>query len=138
MQPHNAILKGEMLDRIIVRYMVKSTVGFLGSSKLERTIVVKLYTSATVWEFKKEVSGMLGLAPHYMSLMLPKGKKVLSVFNGMTLGELGLKNGDILTATKLEITEDKVVPAVLVDLSSKTLIPKAIEIFSEWYDLYKD
>ena len=137
-QPHNAILKGEMLDRIIVRYMVKSTIGYLGSTKLERTIVVKLYTSATVWEFKKEVSGMLGLAPHYMSLKLPKGQKVLAVQNGMTLSELGLKNGDILTATKLENTEDKVVPTILVDYTNKCLIPKAVEIFTEWYEMYKD
>lgn len=56
----------------------------------------------------------------------------------MTLSELGLKNGDILTATKLENTEDKVVPTILVDYTNKCLIPKAVEIFTEWYEMYKD
>lgn len=55
-QPHNAILKGEMLDRVIVRYMVKNKQYYYGGLKLDRSIVVKLFTSATVWEFKKEVS----------------------------------------------------------------------------------
>ena len=55
-QPHNALLKGEMLDRIIIRYMVKNKQSYWGGLKLDRSIVVKLYTSATVWDFKKEVS----------------------------------------------------------------------------------
>ena len=71
-QPHNAILKGEMLDRIIVRYMVKSKVGYYNTTlKTERSIVVKLYTSATVWELKLEVSKIFGLSPKYMKLKLP-------------------------------------------------------------------
>jgi hypothetical protein len=55
-QPHNAILKGEILDRIIIRYMVKNKQSYYGTLKLDRSIVVKVYTSATVWDFKKEVS----------------------------------------------------------------------------------
>jgi hypothetical protein len=70
-QPHNAILKGEMLERVIVRYMVKNKQLYQGYLKLDRSIVVKLYTSATVWDFKKEVSSMLGLAPKYLKLTLP-------------------------------------------------------------------
>ena len=45
-----------MLDRVIVRYMVKNKQTYYGGLKLDRSLVVKLYTSATVWEFKKEVS----------------------------------------------------------------------------------
>ena len=103
-QPHNAILKGELLDRIIVRYMVKSKVGFYSSTlKLERSIVIKLYTSATVWELKREVSKMLGLSPKYMKLKLDDGSVLRDNMHGSTLQELGVKNGDILTATKINI-----------------------------------
>lgn len=56
----------------------------------------------------------------------------------MTLQELGLKNGDILTATKVDITEEKVVPVPLVDTVNRCLVPRAIEIFSEWYSIYKN
>ena len=41
-QPHNAILKGEVLDRIIVRYMVKNKASYYGGLKLDRAVVVKL------------------------------------------------------------------------------------------------
>ena len=135
-QPHNAILKGEMLDRILIRYMVKNKQGFYSGLKLDRSLVVKLFTSATVWEFKKEVSQMLGLSPKYLKLTLAN-KVLRDNMHGVTLQELGLKNGDILTAEKLAVAED--VPEVaLVDKTTQQLMPRAAEIFSEWYDLYKD
>ena len=57
--------------------------------------------------------------------------------HGMTLQQLGIKNNDILTAEKLSIPE--VIPeAPLCDLRARELVPRAKEIFSEWYDKYKD
>ena len=92
-QPHNAILKGEMLDRIIVRYMIKSKLSYTGP-KLDKSIVIKLYTSATVWELKREVAKMLGLSPKYIKIKLPNGDILLSNQHGMTLQQLNFKNGD--------------------------------------------
>ena len=83
-QPHNAILKGEMLDRIIIRYMVKNK-NWGARMQLDRSIVVKLFSSATVWEFKKEVSQMLGLAPKYLKLALPNKELLKDSQHGMTL-----------------------------------------------------
>mmetsp|Transcript_393 Transcript_393/g.549 ORF Transcript_393/g.549 Transcript_393/m.549 type:complete len:272 (-) Transcript_393:5556-6371(-) len=136
-QPHNAILKGEMLDRIIVRFMVKNKMGYYSSYKLERSIIIKLYTSATVWELKKEVSQMLGLSPKYIKIKLPSNQAIQDNQHGMTLAELNLRNGDILTATKLSIVEN-VVEAELVDRVNRCLLPRAAEIFTEWYHLYKN
>jgi hypothetical protein len=45
--PHNAILPGETLDKIHIRN---------NTSTSAENIVIKAMTSATVWEFKKEVS----------------------------------------------------------------------------------
>ena len=73
-QPHNAILQGEVLDRIIVQYKVKNKANLYGGLKLDRSIVVKLQTSATVWEFKKEVSQILGLSPKYIKITLPNSQ----------------------------------------------------------------
>ena len=56
-QPHNAILRGELLNRIII---VNNT-----TIKAEN-IVVRVFTSATIWEFRKEVSRMLNLSPRYV------------------------------------------------------------------------
>ena len=135
-QPHNAILKGEMLDRIIVRYYTKSKMSWSGP-KLTRSIVVKLYTSATVWEFKREVAKMLGLSPKYIKLKLPNDEILRSNQHGMTLQQLGLKNGDALKAYKKTV-EEQVVAAELIDPTNKCLVQRAIDIFSEWYDIYKN
>ena len=137
MQPHNAILKGEMLDRIIVRFMIKSKMGYYSSLKLERSIIIKLYTSATVWELKKEVSTMLGLSPKYIKIKLQNGEALRENQHGMTLAELNMKNGDILTATKLSIVEN-VVEAELIDKVNRCLVPRFVDILTEWYNLYKN
>jgi hypothetical protein len=46
-QPHNAVLKGELLERISVKYR---------SASKKNNIVLSIYSNTTVWEFKKEVS----------------------------------------------------------------------------------
>lgn len=120
MQPHNAILKGEALDRIIIRYMVKNKQSYYNSLKLDKSIVVKIYTSATVWDFKKEVSAMLGLSPKYIKLTLANKDIITDSQHGMTLQQLSLRNGDILTAEKLSIVEN-IIEAPLVDRVNRTL-----------------
>lgn len=74
-RPHRSILKGELLDRILIKYMSQKNVW--GEEKVERAIVLKLYTSCTLWELKNEISKLLGLAPKYLELEFP-GKKILN------------------------------------------------------------
>lgn len=126
-----------MLDRIIIRYMVKNKQSYYGTLKLDKSIVVKIYTSATVWDFKKEVSAMLGLSPKYIKLTLPNKDVITDSQHGMTLEQLSLRNGDILTAEKLSIVEN-IVEAPIVDRVNRKLTARAEEIFTEWFHLYKD
>ena len=42
-----------------------------------------------------------------------------------------------MNAEKLSVVEE-VTEVSLVDRTTKTLVPRAKEIFSEWYDVYKD
>jgi len=56
-QPHNAILNGECLDRIIIKNQTRPN---------HANIVVRVLSSATVWEFVDKVSRMVDLAPHYV------------------------------------------------------------------------
>ena len=75
-QPHNAELKGELLDRLIINNLT--------TPKAEN-IVVRAFTSATVWEFRKEVTYMIDLSPKYVEFELPNGNKIKDAHNGMTL-----------------------------------------------------
>lgn len=61
---------------------------------------------------------MLGLAPKYIKLTLPNKAVLRDNQHGMTLHELNLKNGDILTAEKLSIVEE-VTPVDLIDRSTR-------------------
>ena len=70
MRPHQAILKGELLDRILIKYMSPVT-NIWGDEKVERAIILKLYTSCTMWELKSEISRLLALAPKYLEIEVP-------------------------------------------------------------------
>ena len=73
-RPHCSILKGELLDRIVVKFMGQRNAW--GEERVDRAIIFKLYTSCTLWEFKSEVARLLGLAPKYLEFEFP-GKKLL-------------------------------------------------------------
>lgn len=58
-KPHNALLKGELLERISVKNK---------ASPKTSNIMMSIYSNTTFWEFKKEVSKQLELAPKYLKL----------------------------------------------------------------------
>jgi len=102
-RPHRSILKGELFDRVIIRFM--SQTHSWAEERVERAFIVKLYTSCTVWEFKSEVSKLLGLAPKYIEFEFPGKKIIEDKQHGFDMQELGLKNNDIITTRKLSIDE---------------------------------
>jgi len=53
-QPHSAILKGESFERIIIKNATKLYFP---------NLIVRVFSSATVWEFVDKVSRMCDLAP---------------------------------------------------------------------------
>jgi hypothetical protein len=90
--PHNAILQGECLDRIIIKN---------ATLRVAPSLIVKVYTSATVWEFVDKVSRMCSLAPHFVQVKLSNSTVIRDTDYGKTLGEMGFKNYDIVTVSKL-------------------------------------
>jgi len=124
--PHNAILKGELLDRIIIKN---------NTMQKSQNLVVGVYTSATVWEFVSEVSKMLWLTPKHVEFRLPNNKVIDESMNGMVLSQLGFKQGDVITARKVTVDED--IPTGQF-LEKGVFTPKARAIFEEWWEVYKE
>jgi hypothetical protein len=58
-KPHNALLKGELLDRILIKNKASPNIS---------TLIISIYSNATFWDFKKKVAEKLGLAPKYLKL----------------------------------------------------------------------
>jgi hypothetical protein len=127
-QPHNAILKGESLDRIIIKNQTRPN---------QANLVVRVLTSATVWEFVDKVSRMIDLAPHYVEFRLGDGSLIKDTDYGKTLGEISFKNYDIVTVKKLDF-EDEVISAHVIDPETNELTERATVIFSEWFDAYSN
>lgn len=108
-KPHKALLKGELLNKIIVKNKASPKRG---------SVVLSIYSNATIWEFKKEVAKALELAPKYLKIESNNGKMIKDLDNGKTLAELGYTNNDIFTAYKVHI-EEEVVNAPLIGADGK-------------------
>lgn len=91
-QPHNALLKGELLDRVTIKNKASPKRG---------NIVMSIYSNATLWEFKKEVAKQLELAPKYLKLEKGQGRILKDIENGKTLAELEFTNNETVTAYKI-------------------------------------
>ena len=134
-RPHKSILKGELIDRVLIKSM--SQKNMWGEEKVERAIIIKLFTSCTLWELKSQISKLLGLAPKYLELEFP-GKKILDDRDhGVDMQQLGLKKNDIIKARKVTINEN-IPQADLVDEETQWLVPRAEKIFTEWFDMFKN
>ena len=99
---------------------------------------MSIYSNATIWQFKKEVAKQLELAPKYLKLELSQGedRAIKDIENGKTLGEMGIKNDEVITAYRINIDEE--VEDALLITPCGYLSVKARQIFNEWFDLYSD
>jgi len=75
-QPHNAVLKGELIEKIQIR--------FRGQAK-KNNILLSAYSNTTIWDFKKSISKELDLAPKYLKLERNHGQTLKDTDNGKTL-----------------------------------------------------
>lgn len=81
------MLHGECLNSIVIKNK---------SKPLVPSFSVRVYTSATCWEFVDRISRMCDLAPQYTTVILNK-RKINAHDYGKTLGEMGFKNHDVVT-----------------------------------------
>ncbi len=126
-KPHNSLLKGELLDRILIKNKASPNIS---------SLIISIYSNATFWEFKKKVAEKLGLAPKYLGLERSDGETIKDTENGKTLSQLKFSTTENITAIKLNIEEDIPV-APLLDSNNK-LTERAAKIFNEWFTLYSN
>ena len=126
-RPHHSLLKGELLDKIVIKNNASPNI---------QSLIVSIYSNATYWDFKKKVAEKLGLSPKYLKLQRADGKTIKDSDNGKTLSQLKFTTTEVITASKINIQED-IPQAPLVDAAGK-LTERASKIFNEWFTLYSN
>jgi hypothetical protein len=86
-QPHNAVLKGELLENVTIKNKASTKKG---------NLVMSVYSNTTVWEFRKEVAHQFDLAPKYLKLEKADGTEIKDLDNGKTLSQLGFQTNEVL------------------------------------------
>lgn len=128
-QPHSAILRGEVFTRILIKNNVKA---------FFPNMYVRVYSSATVWEFVDKVSRMCEIAPQYADITLQGGKSIKTSDYGKTVGEIGMKNNDMISIRQNSFKDEGIEEADPVDHVNNCLTPAAYAIIDEWYSRYSD
>ena len=64
--PHSALLNGEIIDNITVRYISFDRKEYTYRPILDRDFVIKTYTSATIGELKAQIAKILGAHSRYV------------------------------------------------------------------------
>jgi hypothetical protein len=121
---HGALLGGEPLAPL----RVKNRAGVGGE------LVAQVHSNNSLWDLRKQLAQALDLAPRHLRLTLgPKqdGPELKDIDNGKSIAALGLKGGELLTAAKRAVPEEKIASAPL--LADGELTPRAAEVFGSWY-----
>lgn len=95
-QPHSALLKGELLDELTVRYQTKDRASYNRRQFIDREFVVSANTLSTVWQLKQQIAMVLGMDHTHLKLSLANGTTLLDCTHGDVLGKYGIVNGDCI------------------------------------------
>lgn len=125
-QPHNAILKGELLTRVIVKSNV---------AQRKYNVFINVFASTTVWEFRKAVGRMVDLAPRYIEIKTADLTVLDDSKNGHVIAQVGIKSGDIITVRRITV-EEEIEQVKLIDPETQQLVKLAADIIDEWFDMY--
>ena len=120
-KPHKAILKGDMLQQIIVKFYVSDLQDYT-KRLVDRQILIDARTTTTVWEFVDQVARMLGLGYKHIKLSVQDEDKKWRVIRdydyGKILSEIGLKAMSTVMAERMPIP-DKVSEVPLCEWKEK-------------------
>jgi len=97
---------------------------------------VRVYTSATCWEFIDRVSRMCELAPQYTNFILNK-RRINANDYGKTLAEMGFKNHDVVVVKKNDVL-DISAAYPLTNEDNTQLSDRAFKIFNTWFDMFSE
>lgn len=78
---------------------------------------------------------MLLLTPKHVQFKLANGRAIDETMHGMVLAELNFKQGDVVTASKVNVEDDE---TVAVYVENKQFTPQAQALFEEWWNIYKE
>ena len=107
-KPHKAVLKGDMLQQIKVKFFVADVQDFTRSIE-HRYVIVEPRTTTTVWEFVDQVSRMLGLGYKHIKLTIFDSNNKPTILRdyhyGKTLAEMGLRAMSNVHAERMPVFE---------------------------------
>ena len=95
-QPHSALLKGELLEELTVRYQTRDRASYHKRQFIDREFVVSANTLSTVWQLKQQIAMVLGMDHTYLKLSLADGTTLLDRTHGDVLSMYGIVNGDCI------------------------------------------
>ena len=129
LKSHSGLVKGELLG-----FTVNNDLTY--GSDVPKKVEIKLHSNTTVYELRVEVGKQLKVTWDQVKLMRnAASKEIKDNENGKTLGDIRIRNGEVVTASKRPTPPVKQENLILADGSMN---PAAKKIFVEWYEIHSE
>lgn len=129
LKAHSGLVKGELMTVNIINELTSS-------SDVPKKVDIKLHSNTTVYKLRVEVGKQLKATWDQVKLARYIGaKEIKDNENGRTLGDIRLKNGESLIATKRPTPP---IPQATLLLPDNSFNPEAKVIFEGWFRTFSE
>jgi len=129
LKSHSGLVKGELLTFNV-------TNDITSGSDVPKKVELRMHSNTTVYELRVEVGRHFKVT--WDQVKLSRGltsKEIKDNDNGKTIGDIRIRNGESLTASKRPTPPIPQVPLIMPD---GTLNPLARKVFVEWFETYSE
>ena len=129
LKAHSGLVKGELLSLTISNELTMS-------SDVPKKVEIKIHSNATVYELRVEIGKQLKATWDQVKLGRYAGsKEIKDNENGKTLGDIRIRNGENLVASKRPTPP---IPQANLLNPDDTFTPEAKEIFVGWFNIFSE
>ena len=129
LKSHSALVKGELLTFTV-------TNDITSGGDVPKKIELRVYSNITVFDLRVEIAKQAKTSWDQVKLLrYMSQKEIKDNENGKTIGDLRIKNGENLTATRRPTPP---IPQASLLLSDGSLNPAARKIFVEWFEIFAE
>ena len=129
LKSHTGLVKGELLSFSVANEITSG-------SDVPKKVDLKLYSNTTVYELRLEISKQIKVTWDQIKLLRSNAQKeIKDNENGKTIGDIRIRNGESITASRRPTPS---IPQTPLVNSEGVLHPLARKVFIDWFERFSE
>ena len=128
LKSHSALVKGELLSFSV-------TNDITSGGDVPKKVDLRVFSNITVYELRGEIAKLIKTSWDQVKLVRSGNKEIKDNENGKTLGDIRIRNGETLTASRRPTPP---IPQANLLMPDGSLAPAARKVFTEWFEMFSE